>query len=1204
MVAVIMLKLKFIKYVEVKRFFFRFSFCLVFASLIPPDRAFCGNTSSSSKSPSQVLALHSYYPTFTWSDNITQGIRKTFAEHGRSETLISFEFLDAKQHPEEEYLNRTAELLQIKYPDPEAIDVIICSDDQALNFLLERTHTLFPGVPVVFCGVNGYTPQMKSLGRPLTGVIESIDPKSTLEAALSLQPHIREVLVINDITRTGQAIENTARQIFKPFEDKLLFRYVGDMTIAELRAEVSALSKDTIVFLFVFNRDNNGVNFTHEASLESIAAHCKVPIYGPWTFYLGKGIVGGMLTSGETQGETAARLALRILDGERAENIPVVMQSPNRYMFDHRQLALHNLPLDKLPPGSEIINRPVGFYEKYRYRIWAGGLALMLQAGIIILLLFNIRRRKHAENKLISSEKKYRILVETMTDAVFTLDINGRFTFLNPEFENITGLPARDFIGQPFTEILAPEYIESTVDRFKRGVSGETIPVYEVEVKHKDENTVPVELKVTSLFDEHGKTTGRIGVARDVSERKNTEKTIRENERFLQNVFDGIHDGISVLGRDLTIVKVNAWMEKLYRERMPLVGKKCYEVYQQRQSPCPWCPSIPALESGEVHSEIVPYPSPVGPQGWIDLSAFPLKDADGSVIGIIEHVKDITDRQSVEDALRRSELELSVRNRIADIFLTVPDDEMYAKVLDIVLEAMQSKLGIFGYIDEQGSLVCPSMTRDIWDQCRIPDKDIIFPREQWGGIWGRAMLEKKTLYSNKKFKVPEGHIPITRSLNVPIIHQKEVIGIFSVGNKETDYDENDKRLLESISDYIAPVLNARLQRDREADKGKKLQAQLQQSQRMEALGTLGGGIAHDFNNLLMGIQGRTSLMLMDVDSSHPHFEHLKGIEDYVKSAADLTKQLLGFARGGKYEVKPIDMNDMIKTSSRMFGRTKKEIKIHGKYQKDVWTVEADRGQIEQVLVNLYVNAWQAMPAGGELYLQTENVGLDEDYIKPFEIEPGRYVKISVTDTGLGMDEATRQKVFDPFFTTKKMGRGTGLGLASTYGIIKNHGGIINVYSEKGQGTTFNIYLPASKNEVLEEKKLPKHVLRGSETVLLVDDEDMIIEIGTQLLQKLGYKVLRAGSGKEAIEIYKNNKDKIDMVIVDMIMPEMSGGDTFDRLKEMSSGVKVLLSSGYSINGQATEILARGCDGFIQKPFNMEQLSRKLREVFDKDSILL
>ena len=197
-----------------------------------------------------------------------------------------------------------------------------------------------------------------------------------------------------------------------------------------------------------------------------------------------------------------------------------------------------------------------------------------------------------------------------------------------------------------------------------------------------------------------------------------------------------------------------------------------------------------------------------------------------------------------------------------------------------------------------------------------------------------------------------------------------------------------------------------------------------------------------------------------------------------------------------------------------------------------------------------------------------------------------------------MDEATQQRIFEPFFTTKEMGRGTGLGLASVYGIIKNHGGIINVYSEKGQGATFTIYLPASKKEAAKEEDLPEEILKGKETVLLVDDEDMIIDVGQEILKTLGYKALIARSGKRAIELYKKKQGKIDIVILDMIMPEMGGGVTYDRMREINPDVKVLLSSGYSINGQASEILTRGCNGFIQKPFNMKELSQELRKILD------
>jgi PAS domain S-box-containing protein len=385
---------------------------------------------------------------------------------------------------------------------------------------------------------------------------------------------------------------------------------------------------------------------------------------------------------------------------------------------------------------------------------------------------------------------------------------------------------------------------------------------------------------------------------------------------------------------------------------------------------------------------------------------------------------------------------------------------------------------------------------------------------------------------------------------------------------------------------------------RAEEEKEKLEARIQQVQRMEAVGTLAEGMAHDFNNLLMGIQGNTSLMLVDTDSSHPHYRRLQNIEKYVQGGSELTSQLLGFARKGKYEVKLTDLNETVKKTSGTFSRTKKEIKIDRKYQQDIWTVEVDRVQIEQVLLNLYVNAWQVMPGGGELYLQTENITLDKDYVKPYEAEPGKYVKISITDTGFGMDEETRQRIFDPFFTTKEMGKGTGLGLASVYGIIKNHGGIINVYSEKGEGTTFNIYLPASEKKLIEEKELPKELLKGTETVLLVDDEDMIIDVGSQMLNKLGYEPLTATSGKEAIELFEANKDKIDMVILDMIMPEIGGGEAYDRMKEINPDIKVLLASGYSINGQATEILARGCNGFIQKPFSMSQFSQKIREILD------
>ena len=275
-----------------------------------------------------------------------------------------------------------------------------------------------------------------------------------------------------------------------------------------------------------------------------------------------------------------------------------------------------------------------------------------------------------------------------------------------------------------------------------------------------------------------------------------------------------------------------------------------------------------------------------------------------------------------------------------------------------------------------------------------------------------------------------------------------------------------------------------------------------------------------------------------------------------------------------------------------------DIIFRNEARPDLWSVEADRGQIEQVLMNLYLNALQAMPSSGTLTTGTENVTIDQDQYSPYYVKAGNYVKIAIADTGIGMDEDTQQRIFDPFFTTKEMGRGTGLGLASVYGIVKNHGGFINVFSKKGQGTKFEIYLPASGKAVSAPKKGSEKFVEGRETVMLVDDEDMIIDVGTRMLKKLGYQVFIARDGKEAIEIFKKHPEEIDLVVLDMIMPKMGGGETYDRIKKIKPDVKVLLSSGFSINGQASEILNRGCNGFIQKPFNLQNLSKNLRAILE------
>ncbi|MHB8772114.1 MAG: hybrid sensor histidine kinase/response regulator [Syntrophales bacterium] len=383
---------------------------------------------------------------------------------------------------------------------------------------------------------------------------------------------------------------------------------------------------------------------------------------------------------------------------------------------------------------------------------------------------------------------------------------------------------------------------------------------------------------------------------------------------------------------------------------------------------------------------------------------------------------------------------------------------------------------------------------------------------------------------------------------------------------------------------------------------KKLQRQLLQFQKLEAIGTLAGGIAHDFNNILMGVQGHISLLLYDLTPDHPHREKLESIESYIRRGAELTKQILGFARGGKYDVKPTDINALLAKSAELFGRTRKEISIGKRFVNDLWNVEVDQGQLDQVFLNLFINASQAMPGGGELDLRTENCLFGEADHRPVGLAVGRYVKISVTDNGVGMDNRTLERIFEPFFTTKPKSQGTGLGLASAYGIIKNHGGSIHAMSEPGKGTAFTIYLPATEQQqpsTAEKRK--DEILTGRETLLVVDDEAINITVMKEMLEMLHYRVLPVASGQEAVAVYMERSKEIDLVVLDMVMPGISGGRTFDLLREINPEVDVILASGYSADGEARTILKRGCRGFIQKPFHLQELSRKVREVLDRKS---
>ncbi len=382
-----------------------------------------------------------------------------------------------------------------------------------------------------------------------------------------------------------------------------------------------------------------------------------------------------------------------------------------------------------------------------------------------------------------------------------------------------------------------------------------------------------------------------------------------------------------------------------------------------------------------------------------------------------------------------------------------------------------------------------------------------------------------------------------------------------------------------------------------AEKEKKLlEDQLLQAQKMEAIGTLAGGIAHNFNNWLSSILGNATLIQMDSQQNEKIIERANKIESIVESAAQMTQQLLGYAREGKIKVGLIDVNKVIQDSADTFSIARKDITIHLNLDPNLKAVKADKSQIEQVLWNLYINAVDAMPSGGKLAIETKNTTSQELKGYEYEITSGDYICFSVSDSGIGMNPEQQKNIFEPFFTTKN-GKGTGLGLASVYGIIKSHNGYIDVKSSKGKGSTFSISLPSAKEDFVTGQPSEHHIIGGKfELILLVDDDETVLDTISQLLRSLGYSTLSTPNGQEALEIYETKGHLIDLVIIDMIMPGMNGSELFDQLKERNPNIKTLLSSGYSLNEQAQQIMDHGCNGFIQKPFNLTQLAKMIRKI--------
>jgi signal transduction histidine kinase/DNA-binding response OmpR family regulator len=454
---------------------------------------------------------------------------------------------------------------------------------------------------------------------------------------------------------------------------------------------------------------------------------------------------------------------------------------------------------------------------------------------------------------------------------------------------------------------------------------------------------------------------------------------------------------------------------------------------------------------------------------------------------------------------------------------------------------------------------------------------------------------------------PSWRSGIHSSIVMPLISNDQVIGSLILGSIEDQaYTDNELRVAQRVANQISgAIANAQLlaERNRAEKEARVLEDQLRQTQKMEAVGQLAGGIAHDFNNSLTLIKVCSQLALLELKEGDPVRDKIQQIDEATQRSADLARQLLTFSRRQIAERKVLDLNGLLSHLDKMLRRIIGEnIELINKMANDLGRVKADPGQIEQIIVNLTINAKDAMPNGGKLVLETANVEVDEEYARAhIRVTPGSYAMLSLSDTGQGMSPEIKEHIFEPFFTTKEAGKGTGLGLFMVYGIVQNHGGHIWVDSEPGAGAIFKIYLPQvdEKMEATKEESLKKGLSLGGETVLVVEDDQSLRSIIAQALKGQGYKIFEAADGVEGLVLFDKNRQEIDLTLADIVMPRMNGFELTDLLKPLCPQMKVLFMSGYADHEGLIERNLNPEENYIPKPFSLEDLSSKVRKILEK-----
>ncbi|MDR3554953.1 MAG: PAS domain S-box protein [Syntrophobacteraceae bacterium] len=772
----------------------------------------------------------------------------------------------------------------------------------------------------------------------------------------------------------------------------------------------------------------------------------------------------------------------------------------------------------------------------------------MFLAGALAVWLIAQRRARTAIEDRLSF---LQTLVDTIPNPIFYNDVNGIYLGCNAAFETCVGLPKGEIKGKTVHDIFPLELadVHRKSDLGLHNAAG--AQQYEASVRYADGSRHDILLSKTTFFDLSANVAGIVGVMLDITERTKAEKILENSEARLRQIINLVPHWIFVRDRDGNYLLANkALAESCQTTVSGLIGKSPADFYlnvQESQRILQDDREVMASgESGFIPEE--PFTDSKGNLHLLQTTKVPFHTSDENIRAVLGVSIDITERKRsyAEAKLLASAVEQADEN------ILITDNRRTIIYINPAFELSS------GYRNEE-------LKGEKLNFLRSAKHDEIF-------------------YSDMKETLDEGRV---------------WIGI--IFNKCKDgRDFEIEGTISPIRDAFGSITHY-LAVGRNMSRFRKLERELYQAQKMESIGRLAGGVAHDFNNMLSVITGQTELALQEIDFARAAYKRLHEVLKAAHRSADLVRQLLAFARKQTINPRVLDINETVESMLQMLRRLiGEDIELLWEPGMNLWPVKMDPTQIDQILANMCVNARDALAGVGRVTISTGNIELDESYCLDHDgVCPGQYVVLRVSDTGTGMDSQTLVRIFEPFFTTKEVGTGTGLGLATVYGIIEQNQGFIDVQSAPGRGTTFNIYLPRTVQGAWPMiDSGPKKDLKGRETVLLVEDEEPLLDLGTAILQMNGYDVLAAKRPTEALEMVQNYPGPIQLLITDVVMPEMNGKEVGKRLAEMKPGLKTIFMSGYTADVIANHGILDESINFLQKPFSVQTMLEKVRAVLD------